>query len=399
MAPALDVYLAAAAAVPAGQTRSFLELAALAGRPGAARAAGRALARCAPDDPRPWHRVTAADGSLARDPDRAAAQLARLRAEGARPAEGEALRAWAARRAAPYVGHLPSRRARPADDPAVERWSPLRVEALPTEADARARGFLLPGEAAPDDGGPPRPPDRPRHEPTDDRDARTGEPSLAARVAALDGEALADDLRARGLHRVPALLTAAEVDGLLFAEHAYERTIHMRSKGYGVGRYGYLAEPLPPVAATLRAGLYERLLPLADGWSGAAPAYPPTVEALAEACRAAGQRRASCILLEYGEGGVNHPHRDVYGSLVFPFQALVVLSRRGRDFEGGDFLLLEERGDGEATTAVPADEGELVVFAAWGRPAADGRVGLRHAMSPLTRGTRHALGIVFNLAE
>ena len=52
-------YLEALRQIPRGETRSFMELAAMAGRPGAARAAGRAVRGCSVDSRLPWHRVVA----------------------------------------------------------------------------------------------------------------------------------------------------------------------------------------------------------------------------------------------------------------------------------------------------------------------------------------------------
>ncbi|MFW5921409.1 MAG: 2OG-Fe(II) oxygenase, partial [Polyangiales bacterium] len=149
------------------------------------------------------------------------------------------------------------------------------------------------------------------------------------------------------------------------------------------------------------AGLYERLRETANEWfaSRQAPGLAPTLEGFHRRCREAGQRRGSCILLCYGEGGVNHPHRDIYGSVWFPLQALVVLSRRGRDFEGGDFVLFEE-GARRVRRPVAADRGDLVVFASRDRPARGGaRVPLRHGMDRVSRGERFALGIVLHLAK
>lgn len=61
--------------LPEGTCASYGEIAAEAGRPGAARAVGNALARA---DGLPWWRVIRADGSLPKGAD----QERRLRAEG-----------------------------------------------------------------------------------------------------------------------------------------------------------------------------------------------------------------------------------------------------------------------------------------------------------------------------
>ena len=66
------------AAVPAGQVVTYGEVAAEAGRPGAARAVGRVMAGS--DGALPWWRVVAADGRLV--PGHEAEHRRRLAAEG-----------------------------------------------------------------------------------------------------------------------------------------------------------------------------------------------------------------------------------------------------------------------------------------------------------------------------
>lgn len=138
-----DPYLEALRRVTAGRTATFCELARLAGRPAAARAAGHAVASLAPDDTRAWHRIVHGDGSLAPDPARAAVQLERLRAEGARPRAGEEVRAWARRRRARFVGNWRDRAVYDVGDERVPRLDPRRVEALRDEEQTVARGFAF----------------------------------------------------------------------------------------------------------------------------------------------------------------------------------------------------------------------------------------------------------------
>lgn len=136
-------YVDALRRVAAGRTATFAEIARLAGRPAAARAAGRAIASIATDDKRPWHRVVQSDGGLAPDPERAAVQVERLRKEGARPRAGEDVRAWAKRRRARYVGNWRSRALYELDDERVAALDPLRVEALHDEEQTLERGFYF----------------------------------------------------------------------------------------------------------------------------------------------------------------------------------------------------------------------------------------------------------------
>ncbi len=73
-----DAVHAVVAAVPAGEVVTYGEVAAEAGRPGAARAVGRIMATS--DGALPWWRVVAADGRLV--PGHEAEHRRRLRAEG-----------------------------------------------------------------------------------------------------------------------------------------------------------------------------------------------------------------------------------------------------------------------------------------------------------------------------
>lgn len=391
----LEHYLDVVRAIPRGETRTFLDVARLAGRPGGARTASRAVHACPVDSPVPWHRVVASNGALAKDPSRAALQLARLREEGARPLEGEPVRAWCERARVPFVGRLPERIFAPAGDPRADRWPAARVEPLAGALGARSRGFVpLPsgsagssrsaraGERRADRGSPAR--DGPLPAPPAERRAGPNAP-LAARLAAIDLAAARRDLAASGFLRVPRLLAPAECDAIRAAAHEpdrFERTIEMRPKGYGIGTYQYWREPLPDPLDELRERLYALLVPLAREFGS--DELPATLGAFHARCRAAGQRRASSILIDYGSGGVNWPHRDIYGKVWFPLQGLVVLSRRGVEFDGGDFVLYEDE-----RRAVAADEGDLVLF----------RSQLRHGMDPITRGERHAVGLVFHLAQ
>ena len=187
----------------------------------------------------------------------------------------------------------------------------------------------------------------------------------------------------------------------------FDRAVAMGPKGYGVGEYRYWREPIPEPARSLRRHLYRVLRAAAEEHRArpraVKPLYPASVREFWEQCRAAGQSRPSSILLRYDTGGINHPHRDIYGKIWFPFQAVVVLSRRGRDFVGGEFSVVEKRpGGDERWRAVAASEGDLILFCSRERWEIAGgrrrRVELRHAMRRIDRGARFGLGLVFPLA-
>ncbi len=393
-----NVYHSAVLEIPRGQTRSFMELAAMAGRPGAARAAGRAF-RSLTGSRLPWHRVVGADGrptgskTSERDRARGALQLRRLRNEGARPKQGEDLRSWARRVGAQSVGHYPSRELAASSDEAILRWSAEQIEPIFDEAVAIARGFVLRGHP------------RRRAATLPSRGTfNTGPPSdertIQERIDALDWAHIHDSLGRRGYAHLRSLLSTSECGALMAASSEadrYSRSVDMEPRGFGVGSYHYYREPLPEPAFELREQLYTRLVPVVrELWPRRR--YPGSLESFWQQCRAQGQRRSSSILICYGRGGINHPHRDVYGRLWFPFQAFCMLSKKGTDFKGGDLFLLDETG-GRKTEDIAVTAGDVAIFATRERIQEGRRVPLRHGMKLVTRGKRYGIGIVFHLAD
>ena len=74
-------------------------------------------------------------------------------------------------------------------------------------------------------------------------------------------------------------------------------------------------------------------------------------------------------------------HRDLYGELVFPLQATILLSEPERDFAGGEFMLVEQRPRQQSRgEVVPLRQGDAVIFAVNQRPAKGSRGWHRNAM-------------------
>jgi len=226
-----------------------------------------------------------------------------------------------------------------------------------------------------------------------------------------DWQAIADALDENGWARLPGLLTArqcAQLRGAFDRDRLFRSTIDMRRHGYGSGCYRYFAYPLPALVARLRTSLYGPLTAIARAWAerlGRDPAeFPPTLQEFLARCRAAGQVRPTPLLLRYRPGDWNALHQDRYGAVAFPLQVLVVLSERGRDYEGGEVVLVEQRPRAQSrATALDVAAGEGVVFTNRERPVrgtrGDYRVAMRHGVSVLTRGERYTLGIIFHDAE
>lgn len=231
--------------------------------------------------------------------------------------------------------------------------------------------------------------------------------AVGARVDAVDWTAVAAALEADGVARIPGLLSARECETLarLWSDRVrFRSAVVMERLRFGRGEYRYFARPLPPLVARLRAALYPPLARIADDWRavlGGGEPFPARLEEFLARCAAQGQRRPTPLLLRYGPGDFNCLHQDRYGGVVFPLQVAIGLDRPGRDYAGGEFLLLEQRPRAQSRgTAVPVAQGEAVVFPSWARPVA-GRRGVyratvRHGASQVTRGLRRVLGIIFH---
>jgi len=230
------------------------------------------------------------------------------------------------------------------------------------------------------------------------------------RAASVDWDAVAQGLDAEGHALIRGLLTRAECEGLaaLYAEQSpFRSRVLMERHGFGRGEYKYFDYPLPGLVAGLRGALYPHLAPVADRWNaamGIGGRYPARHEEFLARCHAAGQARPTPLLLQYGEGDYNCLHQDLYGEHVFPLQVVVLLSEPGRDFEGGEFVMTEQRPRMQSRPMVLAPrQGDAVVIAVHHRPVQGTRgiyrVNLRHGVSRVHAGRRHTLGIIFHDAQ
>ena len=234
--------------------------------------------------------------------------------------------------------------------------------------------------------------------------------ALAKRLAELDWPALECELDADGYALTPRILVKSECESIsaLFDEEArFRKRIDMASHTYGEGEYRYFAYPLPRLVSELRERLYSRLAPLANAWQRrlrAGQSFPEQLEAFLRMCNSGGQTRPTPLLLRYGVGGYNRLHQDSYGPIAFPLQVAICLSEVGRDFTGGEFLLIEQRPRTQSRgEAITLEQGQLLIFPNSQRPIlgkrGDVRVQTRHGVSRIRAGTRVALGIIFHDAQ
>src|SRR6185503_16230387 len=161
---------------------------------------------------------------------------------------------------------------------------------------------------------------------------------VTPRVDLVDWARISQDLDDRGSATIGGLLTAAECESvaMLYAvDQMFRSRVVMARHGFGRGEYKYFAYPLPSIVGSLRAALYPRLAPVANRWHAAMGMdvqFPEQHADFLERCHAAGQRRPTPLLLQYGLDDYNCLHQDLYGEHVFPLQVAVLLSEPQRDF-------------------------------------------------------------------
>jgi uncharacterized protein len=184
----------------------------------------------------------------------------------------------------------------------------------------------------------------------------------------------------------------------------HQPSTYFYAEVWGEGDYAYFDRPLPPPVDVLRRGLYPPLAAIASDMAarlGRGGAYPTDLDTWLAACHAGGQAKPTPLLLRYAAGGWNALHRDLYGPLHFPLQATVLLSDPDRDFDGGEFLLVENRPRRQARgEAVRLAQGEAVLFPTWERPVRGARgwirAEMRHGVSRIRSGERYTLGLIFH---
>jgi uncharacterized protein len=229
--------------------------------------------------------------------------------------------------------------------------------------------------------------------------------TVSDRIAALDWPSLLGDLDAQGFVQTPPVLTAAERAELTasFDSGRFRSTIEMRRHRFGEGTYRYFDRPLPGPIDSARHALYPPLAGLANDWADrlSEPSdFPARLDGFLDRCHAAGQERPTPLILQYGAGGHNALHQDVYGDVAFPLQAVTLLSASA-DFAGGQFVLVEGRPRQQSRAhVIDLEPGAFLLFPTRHRPVQGTRghyrAAMRHGVATVLEGERTTLGIIFH---
>jgi hypothetical protein len=224
-------------------------------------------------------------------------------------------------------------------------------------------------------------------------------------MLSVDWDAAVQGLRQEGLATVGPVLAPSEAQELAAAyrdEHRFRERVILEERGFGTGEYKYFADPLPEVVQAIRSAAYPALSGLANEWCQAlgVEQYPDTLDEFLQRSHSAGQTAPAPLMLRYGPGGVNGLHQDLYGDVYFPVQLVIMLSREGPDYDGGEFVTVEEHEDGLAQPRVArAPQGHGILWpTCWrvtGSRNSKRRV-VRHGVARVRRGERFSLGIIFH---
>jgi hypothetical protein len=234
--------------------------------------------------------------------------------------------------------------------------------------------------------------------------------SFAKQEFRIDLEELAEQFDEHGYALTKPLLSEKDCGSLI---RMYGDKVKFRSRvvmerhNFGRGEYQYFAEPLPELVQRLRESFYAPLAELANGWAqrlNQVERFPTSLNEFLEFCRSREQTLPTPLMLRYRKDDYNCLHQDLYGEISFPLQAACVLSQHGCDYEGGEFLLTEQRPRMQTRgEAVTIERGAFIVFPNRWRPVVgkrgDYRVNVRHGVSRLKSGERYCLGIIFHNAK
>ena len=234
--------------------------------------------------------------------------------------------------------------------------------------------------------------------------------NIEKRIENLDWQKHAGSLHDNGYAVLPEIITQEECKQLIdnYANaHVYRSVINMKRYQFGSGEYKYFQYPLPDVINELRQSVYPHLAKVANEWMfklGISKVFPEGLEELLEECQQAGQTRPTPLILKYQAGDWNALHQDLYGEVYFPFQMVVFLTQVGVDYEGGEFVMVENRPRMQSKPIVlQPNRGAAVIFTTNFRPVLGTkgyyRTTMRHGVSEVKSGERFNLGVIFHDAQ
>jgi len=229
-------------------------------------------------------------------------------------------------------------------------------------------------------------------------------------IESADWEKITENMNRSGFAVLPQILHPEQCENLISQyqnQPLYRKTIVMERYRFGLGEYKYFRYPLPDLIQQIRESVYPRLVPIANNWMKVLnidKTFPKSLDELHELCRENAQTEPTVLILKYGKGGHNTLHQDLYGEIFFPIQLVIFLNDPEKEYEGGEFVLLQQtpRAQSKATVLKPK-KGDVLSFTTNFRPAKGGkgyyRMNMKHGVSEVHAGERYTLGVIFHDAQ
>jgi len=230
---------------------------------------------------------------------------------------------------------------------------------------------------------------------------------ILSKVEAMDWAKISNELHEKGYAIAPQLITENQCQSLIENYNnptAYRKTVVMERYRFGLGEYKYFNYPLPDLIQSIRESVYPKLAPIANLWMKVLNLdlrFPDSFQELQSLCHANQQLKPTVLILKYGKSGHNTLHQDLYGEIFFPLQVVLFLNEPEQDYQGGEFVLVEQvpRAQSKAIVLKPR-KGDMLIFTTNFRPVKGTkgyyRVNMKHGVSQIHEGERHTLGIIFH---
>lgn len=231
--------------------------------------------------------------------------------------------------------------------------------------------------------------------------------TLLKRIEDLNWKDLNTTLLDIGYVVTPPFLTKTECNELINSftqDELFRSTIDMKRYNFGKGTYRYFNYPLPVLIQSLREEFYELIVDTANLWSERLKykdRYPKKFSSFKAIMKEKNQTRPTPLILRYKKDDFNCLHQDISNDLIFPFQMVIGLSEKGKDYSGGQLILTQQRPRMQTIPhIITIPKGAAVIFTSNFHPQQGSRGFYRsvfkHGVGKIIDGERFTLGIVFH---
>lgn len=230
--------------------------------------------------------------------------------------------------------------------------------------------------------------------------------SVNTTIDRLDWVNIGTQLDVEGYALLPGLLNADQAGSLAqwMQKQKVGKIALQHAADLGGADLLYFDADLPAPLDAWRTSFYGHLVVIANRWNetlGIGDRYPATLGDFLRRNQQAGQMRRQSHLHRLGMGDYVPLHQRNDGEQVFPLQIVALLSKPEADFQGGEFVMTEQRPRMQSRPSVlPLQLGDAAIIATAQRPfkgtRGHYRVNLKHAISRVHKGVRIGLELSFH---